>query len=124
MGEGDAGIPMDIFSLFKRVITRHFTSEQLEHFSLNTQRENEHLFGLVKELKAINVSTTTENKQLRGQLAQFQKELADLRGELNRIRTRGYESSKPNTFLISARRPPAAAASPSATHGNGGAASM
>jgi len=119
------GIAMDIFSLFKRVITRHFTPEQLEHFSSNTQRENENLFLLVKELKAINQSTTTENKQLRTQLLQIHKELADLKAEMNRIRTRGYESNKPNTFLLSAgRRRAAAAASPSATHGNGGAASL
>jgi len=125
MGEGDVGIPMDIFALFKRVITRHFTPEQLEHSSLNTQRENENLFVLVKELKAINQSTTTENKQLRAQLVQIHKELADLKAEMNRIRMRGYESNKPNTFLLSAgRRPAAAAASPSATHGNGGAASL
>ncbi|KAM3577743.1 hypothetical protein VYU27_000287 [Nannochloropsis oceanica] len=122
--DGDAGIPMDIFTLFKRVITRHFTPEQLEHFSLNTQKENELLFGLVKELKAINHDTASENKQLRAQLVQFQKELADVKAEMNRIRTRGHETNKSNTLILSARRPVAAAASLSATQGNGGASSM
>jgi len=105
---------LDIFSLFKCVITRGFTSEQLFHFASETQRESEHLYAVVKELKAINHDTANENRMLRTSLMQTQQEIADIKSELKRLRIqRGLDLIKPTTgFLHSGQHAAAGAITP------------
>ena len=121
-GDGDEEAhhgPHDIFSVFKSIILRHMTSEQLADFTLETQRESEHLFVVIKELKAINQQQAYETKQLRGTLAQVQKELVDCKAQLNNLRIqRGYEqlsASNKLNGLLSARRAATPTGSPKAT---------
>jgi hypothetical protein len=105
---------LDIFSLFKCVITRGFTSDQLFHFASETQRESEHLYAVVKELKAINHDTANENRMLRTSLMQTQQEIADIKSELKRLRIqRGLDLIKPTTgFLHSGQHAAAGAITP------------
>jgi hypothetical protein len=125
--------PHDIFSVFKAIITRNMNPQQLMGFSLATQRELEDLYQVVKDLKAINLSMSTDMKQLRQSLSVAQKELVDTKADLNKLRIQrgteqvlGANHKINNGLLSSARR--AATTAPTTTsaffpinnNGNGG----
>lgn len=117
----------DIFAVFRKVILRDMSADQLAAYTTETERENHQLHGVVEELRRANTAMTHEMKLLRETLAVNQREVDALKAQVSAFKLqRGFAGLGGNGgALASARgagagvagvpKPATSAATPAAT---------
>lgn len=120
--EGEAG-GKDIFSVFRTVILRDMSGEELAAYTTETERENHHLHSVIKELRKANTTMGHEMKLLREALAISQKEIDALKVTVQAMKLqRGFPGPGNNGPLASARNPKPPTSASAATPASSGAA--
>lgn len=79
--------------MFRSVILKGMTGEELQAYTAETQRDSDHLHAVVKQLRAENAGMAQEMRLLREALAVSQKEMGALKQQVSQLKLqRGYEA--------------------------------
>lgn len=108
--------------MFRKVILRDMSADQLAAYTSQTERENHQLHGVVEELRRANTSMAHEMKHLRETMAVYQREVDALKAQVSAFKLqRGFGGGAGGNGggLVSARagaggvpKPPTSAATP------------
>ena len=114
----------NIFSVFRKVILRDMSADELAAYTSETERENHQLHGVVEELRRANATMLHEMKHLRETMARNAREVDALKAQVSAFKLqRGFAGGAGGNGggLASARagagaggvpKPPTSAATP------------